>query len=83
MTIAVAVTLCACDLNELTNSNKGLSAYEIAVKNGFTGTETDWLNSLHTTNTIEKTTNNYKVAVNTSNDVSTAANIGLKSIVSV
>ncbi len=83
MTIAVAVTLCACDLNGLTNSNKGLSAYEIAVKNGFTGTETDWLNSLHTTNTIEKTTNNYNVDVNTSHDVSTAANIGLKSIVSV
>lgn len=25
----------------------GLSAYEIAVKNGFVGTETEWLDSLH------------------------------------
>lgn len=27
--------------------NDGLSAYQIAVKNGFTGSETDWLNSLN------------------------------------
>lgn len=31
---------------EDTTSENGLSAYEIAVKNGFTGTELEWLNSL-------------------------------------
>lgn len=60
-----------------------LSAYEIAVRNGFSGTETEWLDSLHTTNTVEKTTNNYNVSVNGEKDVSTAANIGLKSVVSI
>lgn len=84
LTITVILTLCACDvIGNWGNSNEGLSAYEIAVKNGFTGTESDWLQSLHTTNTIENTTNNYNVSVNTTHDVSVAANIGLKSIVSV
>lgn len=77
---AITATLCACDVS---NNNSGLSAYEIAVKNGFSGTETEWLESLHTTNTVEKTTNNYNIDVNTAHDVSVAANIGLKSIVSV
>lgn len=27
-------------------NNEGLSAYEVAVKNGFVGTETEWLESL-------------------------------------
>lgn len=75
----VAITLCACDAN----ASSGTSAYEIAVKNGFNGSEADWLESLHTTNTIEKTTNNYNVDVNGAHDVSVSANIGLKSIVSV
>lgn len=80
--MALFATLCACDNGE-DKSSAGLSAYEIAVKNGFEGSETDWLNSLHSTNTVEKTTNNYNVEVNGSHDVSVAANIGLKSIVSV
>lgn len=79
--IAVIMVFALCSCGSDTNNN--LSAYEIAVKNGFTGSETDWLNSLHTTNTIEKTTNNYNVDINTARDVSAAANIGLKSIVSV
>ena len=79
--IAVILVFALCSCGSDTNNN--LSAYEIAVKNGFTGSETDWLNSLHTTNTIEKTTNNYNVDINTARDVSAAANIGLKSIVSV
>lgn len=78
---AVAVVLCSCSV--IKNDVNNMSAYEIAVKNGFNGTETEWLNSLHTTNTIENTTNNYHVDVNSTHDVSVAANIGLKSIVSV
>ncbi len=31
-------------------SNKAVTAYEIAVKNGFVGTETEWLRSLHGAN---------------------------------
>lgn len=31
-----------------TNGLNGLSAYDIAVKNGFTGTEVEWLESLKT-----------------------------------
>ena len=79
ITALMAVTLCACTANVSDN----MSAYDIAVKNGFNGSETDWLESLHTTNNIEKTTNNYNINVNSAHDVSIAANIGLKSIVSV
>lgn len=77
LVVALTASLCACG-----NVNSA-SAYEIAVRNGFKGTETEWLDSLHTTNTVEKTTNNYNVDVNTVHDVSVASNIGLKSIVSV
>lgn len=87
LAVVLAAALCACSLSDLIRGNgegtSGLSAYEIAVQNGYTGTETEWLNSLHTTNTVEKTTNNYNVDVNTTHDVSVAANIGLKSIVSI
>ena len=31
---------------EMTNGSQGLSAYEVAVKNGFIGTEEEWLDSL-------------------------------------
>ncbi len=34
----------------------GLSAYEIAVKNGFEGSEQDWLNSLQATAEMEAMT---------------------------
>lgn len=85
LAITLVVTLSACGLvgNLTQPNNDGLSAYEIAVKNGYEGTETEWLSSLHTTNTVEKTTNNYNVDLNGARDVSVAANIGLKSIVSV
>ena len=44
--LAVLMALfCSCDLSQLRGEN-GLSAYEIAVKNGFEGTEEEWLNSL-------------------------------------
>ena len=43
VSITTISILAACDT--ATGSN-GLSAYEIAVKNGFTGTETQWLDSL-------------------------------------
>ncbi|MFO5979720.1 hypothetical protein ACLBSL_34180, partial [Klebsiella pneumoniae] len=33
-------------LSKLQTGALGLSAYEIAVKNGFQGTETEWLDSL-------------------------------------
>lgn len=83
LAIALATTFCACSLGGIGNTNGAQSAYEIAVKNGYEGTETEWLNSLHTTNTVEKTINNYNIDVGTAHDVSVAANIGLKSIVSV
>ena len=38
--------------------DNGLSAYEIAVRNGFVGNEQDWLNSLRI-NTIEWNSNNW------------------------
>ena len=38
--------------------NTGMSAYEIAVKNGFVGSEQDWLDSLKT-NAIEWSSNNW------------------------
>lgn len=77
--IVMVFALCACSNQD----NSGLSAYEIAVKNGFEGTEAEWLKSLHTTNDIKETTNNYNVNVETSHDVSVATNIGLKSAVSI
>lgn len=84
LTVAIVATFCGCNLGQDNgNTNDGMSAYDIAVKNGFNGTETEWLESLHTANTIEKTTNNYNVNINSTHDVSVAANIGLKSIVSV
>ena len=46
--IPICMLFTACD--------KNLSAYEIAVKNGFTGTEIEWLNSL-------KPKSNYEIAV--------------------
>ena len=40
--LAVLMALfCSCDLSQLRGEN-GLSAYEIAVKNGFEGTEEEW-----------------------------------------
>lgn len=76
----IALTFTACNAK---NTNDGLSAYEIAVKNGFEGSEVDWLESLRYTNTIKETHNNYNVNVNSDKDVSVAANIGLKSVVSI
>ncbi len=78
LSVLMIFALCACS-----EDNSGLSAYEIAVKNGFEGTEAEWLKSLHTTNTIKETTNNYNVNVQNVHDISLATNIGLKSAVSV
>ena len=39
-----------------TPGKTGLSAYEIAVKNGFKGSEQDWLNSLQATAKVEAMT---------------------------
>lgn len=39
----------------------GLSAYEVAVKNGFTGSEQDWLATLGTTNHFEQDKSIYEV----------------------
>ncbi len=44
LAMLVAV-LCSCDISQLRGEN-GLSAYEIAVKNGFEGSEQEWLDSL-------------------------------------
>ena len=43
LVVALVLTSVACSQNL---SSSGLSAYEIAVKNGFKGTETEWLQSL-------------------------------------
>lgn len=42
ITVLAAVLLCSC----INTGEAGASAYEIAVKNGFTGTEQEWLESL-------------------------------------
>ena len=42
-TAVMAVSFSACDFSAFGSK----SAYEIAVENGFTGTESDWLKSLH------------------------------------
>ena len=63
----IALTFTACNAK---NTNDGLSAYEIAVKNGFEGSEVDWLESLRYTNTIKETHNNYNVNVNSDKDLS-------------
>lgn len=78
--IAVFITVfCACNNND----TEYISAYEIAVKNGFNGTEEEWLKQLHTTNTVENTPITYNTSVDSAHDVSVAANIGLKSAVSI
>lgn len=45
-TLAIAKELIDCDC-EGSSSTPGKSAYEIAVENGFIGTEEEWLESLH------------------------------------
>lgn len=76
--LSLTLTLTACNFGKGEN---GLSAYEIAVKHGFHGTEEEWLASLTTvTKSID---NNYNINIDNASDVSAAANIGLKSIVSV
>lgn len=67
----------ACD-----NGQNGLSAYEIAVKNGFDGTEKEWLDSLTGETTVNQTINNFTFDGETAN-IAAAANVGLKSVVSV
>jgi serine protease Do len=69
----------------------GLSAYEIAIKNGFTGTEAEWLESLKAdTEIVEKqpiinqeiTENNIAIST-TGGDLTSATSKGLASAVSV
>lgn len=48
-TVVSVFMLSACD----DNVSAGLSAYEIAVKNGFSGTETEWLESLKGTDGVD------------------------------
>ena len=45
-TAAVALSLGSCALLE-EDSSTVINAYDIAVQNGFKGTEQEWLNSLH------------------------------------
>lgn len=73
----LSLSLCACDAGL-----NGLSAYELAVKNGFEGTEQEWLESISHVTVIEKDENHYNVNLQVG-DLSLAANTGLKSIVSV
>lgn len=53
--IILSVCLCACDSGEI-----GLSAYDIAVKNGFVGSESEWLASLQGSDTGKSA---YEIAV--------------------
>lgn len=78
MAAAVVTTvLCGCD----SIGTSGLSAYEIAVKNGFDGTETEWLESLKSTGSVVNQ-NTYTVDGDSA-DSEVASNTGLKSAVSV
>ena len=77
LTLALAVSLSACGFI----GENGLSAYEIAVQNGFEGTEQEWLDSFYNETTVEQTTNNYYVEGQT--DIQLASNTALKSVVSV
>ena len=54
ITLVVAMTLLTLAACNTGDDSSGMSAYEIAVKNGYEGSETEWLQSLHTTNTVEK-----------------------------
>lgn len=49
--------------------NDGLSAYEIAVKNGFSGSEQDWLATLGTTNHFAQTKSIFVVAEVGTNEI--------------
>lgn len=53
--VILSVSLCACDTGEI-----GLSAYDIAVKNGFVGSESEWLASLQGSDTGKSA---YEIAV--------------------
>ena len=53
------------------SGSNGLSAYEIAVENGFVGTEKEWINSLNKNNEIEelkKQINELKAIMKTKNN---------------
>lgn len=97
------VALTSCDISAFFESEEsssvsepkdgtdGLSAYEIAVKNGFTGTEAEWLESLKAdTEVVEKqpivnqeiTENNIAIST-TGGDKTAATSKGLASAVSV
>ena len=97
------VALTSCDISAFFESEEsssvsepkdgidGLSAYEIAVKNGFTGTEAEWLESLKAdTEVVEKqpvinqeiTENNIAIS-NTGSSLTAATSKGLASSVSV
>ena len=43
-------------INQYISKGSGLSAYEVAVKNGFVGTESDWLISLNGKDSVSKET---------------------------
>lgn len=95
------LALASCDTSSLDSEDSsssevrepldGLSAYDIAVKNGFTGTEQEWLESLKAdTEVIERqpiinqdiTQNNIAIS-NTGSDLLGATSKGLASAVSV
>ena len=82
--------LCACLSSCIVvKGTPGLSAYEIAVQNGFQGTQSEWLDSLKGENVIGDQTINQDITKNeitingSTVDVSYATNKGLKSVVSI
>lgn len=44
--LVIVFSLCSCEIAKGTDGKDGLSAYELAVKNGFEGTLEEWLESL-------------------------------------
>lgn len=55
-------------INQYIARDKGLSAYDVAIKNGFNGTETEWLSSLkgenaESTNTVVEKQTEYQTKV--------------------
>lgn len=82
LALLCVAALCVVAFAACNGGQDGLSAYDIAVKNGFEGSEKEWLNSLVGQSTVQQTVNNFTVN-GKAQDLSAASNTGLKSVVSV
>ncbi len=55
--LVLPLVMAGCSGDDGSNGAKGLSAYQIAVNNGFTGTEQEWLDSLNPDSAINQANN--------------------------